>query len=195
MAYQKRLSKPGDVHSRLTIIEEDPTLDKGQRRYYFCKCECGKITRVEGYTLRKGITKSCGCIWDEIFLKTRGEISWNYYYSTYKTAAKSRNHKFEITKQEFKEMAIQDCQYCGQSPERYTYYDKNNKLRQRVNQEVIDRSYIYVNGIDRVNNNEGYIISNIVPCCPPCNYAKRNQTEKEFIDRSCRIADYSRKIK
>ena len=36
------------------------------------------------------------------------------------------------------------------------------------------------NGLDRVDNNKGYTIDNVVPCCKRCNYAKNNQTPREF---------------
>lgn len=39
--------------------------------------------------------------------------------------------------------------------------------------------YVY-NGLDRRNNNKGYTHDNIVPCCKPCNYAKRDMNIEEF---------------
>lgn len=33
----------------------------GQARWR-CKCDCGKETTVNGYDLRSGKTKSCGCL-------------------------------------------------------------------------------------------------------------------------------------
>ena len=41
--------------------------------------------------------------------------------------------------------------------------------------------YIY-NGIDRIDNNKGYTIDNIVPCCHICNQAKSSFTLQEFQD-------------
>lgn len=29
---------------------------------WHCKCECGKESNVQGYALRQGIIKSCGCL-------------------------------------------------------------------------------------------------------------------------------------
>jgi hypothetical protein len=46
--------------------------------------------------------------------------------------------------------------------------------------EDFNGSYEY-NGIDRLNNNLGYCISNSVPCCRWCNYSKNNRTESEFL--------------
>ena len=46
---------------------------------------------------------------------------------------------------------------------------------------VLDNNGDYVyNGIDRIDNNKGYTIDNIVPCCAKCNYAKGKLTLQEF---------------
>jgi hypothetical protein len=36
------------------------------------------------------------------------------------------------------------------------------------------------NGIDRIDNSQGYIIDNVVPCCTKCNIAKGRQSIQEF---------------
>lgn len=36
--------------------------DKAGHIYWFCKCECGNITEVNSDNLRRGWTKSCGCL-------------------------------------------------------------------------------------------------------------------------------------
>lgn len=35
---------------------------KEEKYFWKCKCDCGKETIVESYRLRKGLTKSCGCL-------------------------------------------------------------------------------------------------------------------------------------
>ncbi len=47
--------------------------------------------------------------------------------------------------------------------------------------------YIY-NGIDRTDNDLGYITTNVVPCCATCNYAKKGKTVEEFFTWARRIA-------
>lgn len=50
----------GKKFGRLTVIE-----DSGQRKYgsviWVCSCDCGKTVFVDGYSLRTGRKKSCGC--------------------------------------------------------------------------------------------------------------------------------------
>jgi predicted transcriptional regulator len=60
----KRLDIIGDVFGRLTAKSLDPESPKG-KSYWFCDCICGKETRVELGELRKGRTKSCGCLLED----------------------------------------------------------------------------------------------------------------------------------
>lgn len=50
--------------NRLTVIEKDQT-KVGKNAYWICKCECGNITSVQGYDLKNGKVKSCGCFRNE----------------------------------------------------------------------------------------------------------------------------------
>ena len=45
---------------RLTVISRDSKSLNGRVRW-MCRCECGKSSLVDGWFLRKGKTKSCGC--------------------------------------------------------------------------------------------------------------------------------------
>lgn len=56
----KKLDMIGKKFGRWTVIEEAER-QYGTRAFYLCKCECGTTKIVNGYTLRKGLTKSCGC--------------------------------------------------------------------------------------------------------------------------------------
>lgn len=55
--------EPGDRFGRLTAV--DNFLRRGSRqnrRYWRCRCDCGQIAEVPADNLRRGQTKSCGCI-------------------------------------------------------------------------------------------------------------------------------------
>lgn len=60
-----------------------------------------------------------------------------------------------ITLDEFKQIVVQTCVYCG---------DKNTSK-----------------GIDRVDNDLGYTVENSKSCCKRCNYMKNNRTVTEFL--------------
>lgn len=53
---------------RLKVVSQaEPTKDNHKR--WLCECECGNKTIVDGRDLRKGATKSCGCLLKEIAKK------------------------------------------------------------------------------------------------------------------------------
>jgi hypothetical protein len=63
----------GEKFNRLTVIRKGKSVNR--KTYWLCKCECGNETEVEGYSLKIGNTKSCGCLNRENFL---GKNNPNY---------------------------------------------------------------------------------------------------------------------
>ena len=153
------------------VLDYDPEKSK-KGNFWRCKCECGTEKYVWMYDLKSGNSTSCGC-------KNKlpsGENCCRWMFNNYKKQALSRGHIFELTLDQFKVITKQDCFYCGSKP--------NN---------VCDRSssnangvYIY-NGIDRVDNNKGYSVDNVVPCCKKCNSMKSKMDKKGFYDQIMKI--------
>jgi hypothetical protein len=54
----------GQVFGRLTVLRRGPNFDgaKGRPAQWWCRCSCGTETLVTGHALRKGLTRSCGCL-------------------------------------------------------------------------------------------------------------------------------------
>ncbi len=50
----------GKIFSRLTVISR--TDNRGNKTIWLCICECGNKTTVDGDRLRRGGTRSCGCL-------------------------------------------------------------------------------------------------------------------------------------
>ena len=80
-------------------------------------------------------------------------VAWNHYVK----GAKKRNIHFTLPKTKFNELIVEKCYYCD-------YKDG-------------------INGIDRIDNNKGYIEENVVTCCHFCNIAKGTQHPQEFVDK------------
>ena len=55
----KMIDMKGKTCGRLKVLEYDHT--KSGKIYWKCQCECGKITIVNGRSLRSGEIQSCGC--------------------------------------------------------------------------------------------------------------------------------------
>jgi len=83
-------------------------------------------------------------------------------FSRYKRSAQVRGHVFELSKLEFESFEDSCCFYCNEKIQGF--------------------------GLDRVDNEQGYILNNVVPCCGVCNKFKGSFTQGAFIEHCVRIA-------
>jgi hypothetical protein len=181
-------TKPGQQYGMLIVLEhsEPNNFIKHNRPQWLCQCECGKKKIVSGQYLRKALNPSCGCNTNSK-IKNRKydnpqEVTINSVLSNYRGKAKRRNLKWELTRQQFKDLVVQRCYYCQSEPTTIkNVYKQKHPDRHRACQEWSKAAAIKLNGIDRLNNTKGYVLENCVPCCEICNKAKRNLTEEEFV--------------
>lgn len=105
-------------------------------------------------------------------------------YAAYRCRARGRSDRptptreFEITFEQFLNLTAQPCTYCGNQPETSAWNGRANG------------SFVY-NGLDRVDNDRGYTIDNVVACCGLCNLMKRGLSVSDFIKQCRRIADHA----
>jgi len=160
----------GRKYGRLTVVERHGSSERGHARW-LCRCDCGNEVVVDGSALRSGHTKSCGCFQrervKELHSLLEGIAAFNALVSNMQHSAKMRALEWQLTDEQVAHLTKQVCHYCGAAPSQVKTAPTYNGV------------YIY-NGLDRLDNGEGYIISNVVPCCKVCNYAKRVMTPDEF---------------
>ena len=166
----------GQKFGRLSVIG----LDQGS--YWKCLCDCGKFTLVDGRCLRSGGTQSCGCLRIEIISREIGQASFTNLFLRYKETAIKRGFSFEITKQEFLKITSSNCYYCNAPP-----------ILENKRPEFVNGLYKY-NGIDRIDNLEGYVTDNVVPCCKNCNKAKFTTNQSDFLSWIKKIYNYQQLI-
>lgn len=97
----------------------------------------------------------------------RGQSAMNCLYGRYKQSAKKRGHAFELSFDEAVKLFKAPCCYCGMPPSQIYRNDYNNG----------DLAY---SGIDRVNNEIGYVKGNCVSCCGKCNTTKGKGSVEEL---------------
>jgi len=171
----KRLDIIGNTYGRLTVIEFTEVKPDS---YWLCECECGTIKEIRGAELRNGKIQSCGCLHKEKVTLTKGEAAFNKRFSTYISGATKRGYSFNLTADEFRILTKQDCHYCGAPPGNVS------------SAKGFNGSYTY-SGIDRVENNIGYEIDNVVPCCKDCNMAKRKMSKELFLSWITKVYKHS----
>lgn len=176
-----------EKYNSWTIVKDLPS--KTGRRMVLARCECG----VEKEHARTNIVSGKSRMCRECSNKNRpaqlGRRSTGTHlaarsaYYGYKTkvnkeVAKGRAMPFEITYEEFYSIVQKDCFYCGGGPSNIS------KVSNKPWAEVF-----YYNGIDRVNNDLGYVSGNMVPCCAVCNRMKRDMNYIDFIIMADRIVE------
>lgn len=164
----RRIDLTGQRFGRLIAIKR-VGFDKWKQALWLCKCDCGTEKIIKASSLRSDVTKSCGCINREKQRLGFGIGNMRTLFAHYKKSARKRGYIFELTEKQFAEITKKDCHYCGAKP---------NQVTKRYG---AFGDYIY-NGIDRKDNEKGYTIDNVVPCCKMCNMAKNNHKLQEFKD-------------
>lgn len=167
----------GQKFGRLTVIEEAGRDRQGAKRW-LCQCDCGAtVDTVTTARLRGGMSTSCGCKQIEAVkrIKIRNRIEYgaasaNSLFSSYMGGAKRRGIPWDLSKAEFLNLTRQDCFYCDAEP------------RQVQHPPNCWGPYVY-SGVDRVDNDIGYVASNCVPCYTSCNKLKSN-VSRHIIERA-----------
>ena len=61
----KIIDLTGQTFNNWTVMSKAPSNARGEAMWN-CRCSCGNIKVVQGYSLRKGLSKSCGCLQKQI---------------------------------------------------------------------------------------------------------------------------------
>jgi len=84
-------------------------------------------------------------------------------YYDYSYSARKKGFEFALEEEDFDVLVAEDCAYCGRNSE-------------------------YSHGVDRIDSAEGYNITNVLPSCGWCNYAKKNLDMVYFLNKCSTIA-------
>lgn len=189
MSWTRYKDLTGLIFGKLTVISKFAKKDKCTILWN-CLCECGNSKITSSISLKRKIRpiKNCGCqtskLKSEINKLPKGEAHLNRLFRQYIHNAKRRNIIFELKKEEFQKLITNNCNICDISPKKVNY-----KSIKYIN------GFINHNGIDRIDNNKGYIINNVQTMCIDCNRAKSNMTKNDFHDWINRIIETQNKIK
>lgn len=143
----KKIDEKGNRYGRLLVLEEKgvPKDKKNKSITWLCLCDCGNDAIVSGEYLRKGQTKSCGCL--------RGDINGISTHPLYKTWYNmvGRCHNSRLPKYK---------SYGGRgiyvySPWREDFYTFSKWIEENLG----SKSKAFT--LDRIDNNVGYVPGNL----------------------------------
>jgi hypothetical protein len=167
--------------NKLVFIKE--IIGTGNRKYWECKCDCGKIKEFPYWSVFIGTTKSCGCYQRQITSnakwKGHGEISGKYW-TEIKEGAKRRQISFELTIEEGWELFLKQNKKCNLSGLEIEFSRMKHKFPQTAS-------------LDRIDNSKGYITGNIQWLHKSVNLMKHCFDEKYFTDLCVKITENLRK--
>jgi hypothetical protein len=154
----------GDKVSKLTVIGNKIIKQPSgrNRNYYVCKCDCGsdKLVNVEGYNLKNGRYKSCGCL-----RKRANGLSHTIEYRIWKSAkdrAEKKGWEFNIEISD-----IQIPKICPLLEIPLTLHGKKNR-------------HFDAPSLDRIDSSKGYTVDNVWIISHRANQLKNDATINEI---------------
>lgn len=151
----------GRTFGRLTVLRRSARSVRGAV-LWTCLCKCGQVVDVRGNHLRRGATRSCGC------LQTLRGTAFRSRVCQYKNVASKFGRTWSLSEAEAFALFKQNCEWCAAPPA-------------NVAKAKCGETFVY-NGLDRRDNGRGYEIGNVVPCCARCNTAKSDMTIAEWVE-------------
>ena len=137
----------GQKFNRLTVLY--PKGVKNGHMTFLCECECGNTIVTDGYKLKSGNTKSCGCLRREV------------------TGARARKHGMKNTRLN---SIWRSMNYRCNNPktkDHAIYYDRGIKVCDEWKNDflafykwAIENGYSDDLSIDRIDNDKGYYPDN-----------------------------------
>lgn len=167
----KRFGRLVVVNGPLNVQTANESKWKRRQRKWLCKCDCGNESIYVTNQLKKGSTKSCGCLSKDrlIQMNTRNCQPFEWIYNNMVRCSKQNKHDMLLSFEEFLQFTKQtQCHYCGDSIQ---WKERNSK-------KTPNGCYF----LDRKDNSKGYIQNNCVVCCTLCNLTRHTRfTYDEMI--------------
>lgn len=185
--YPRRIKyEVGQKYFNYTILGPSQCIVTHKGRSYTtwqCLCNCGIIFVTTTKQIQKGVKKSCGCLskigrFKKFFEPS--DVTLRKLFTQYRTRAKKFNRVWDVPYDTFRFLILSNCFYCDSPPKNISNaHSKSNK--------AYNNAFILTNGIDRVDNDRGYNLNNIVSCCRICNSAKSDLPVEDFREWLSRV--------
>jgi hypothetical protein len=103
-----------------------------------------------------------------------------YTYQKCDANPRHRNIEWQLTFEDWILIVQKDCEICGSKP-----VMKEGKLHKKTGEQVP------INGVDRIDNDKGYILNNVRCSCSKCNYMKHNMPDEYFLEHVKKIWSFN----
>lgn len=180
----RKIDYTGKKYGALTLLAQVREGSAGMGVVWLAQCDCGKTREVIAKDVSRGRLLTCGSCQLKYELRGSGRSRKNktdtakrQVYAAYVRSAITRGIKWELIPEQFIKITQKNCTYCGTIP-------SNNWKRM---------GYMY-NGVDRIDNTEGYTLDNCIPCCTMCNKMKMDHNLFDFLSKVSKIYERTEHI-
>lgn len=166
----KKVPDIGDKVNRWTVLGVEV---RNGYKYAVTVCECGNDGLVHMDDLISDRSKGCIDCGHNAARKTREELERSCLervMKAYVNNSSAKGREFDIPEDVFFRMIKSNCFYSGHPPMSISRPYPGSPI-----------SVLY-NGIDRIDNSDGYTVDNTVTCCQVCNRGKRAMPYDQWID-------------
>lgn len=169
------VAKIGDRFGSMTVVSLKQIKNKGLGVVLVCDCGTTVGPKMMCNLVGSRKQQSCrDCKMTRLYEMNRTKddsVTKTKTFYGYVHGAKSRGYSWELTKEQFFDMVIKPCTFCGTQA--------TSVFRSPAAQPWA--SAFNYTGLDRIDNNFGYTVSNVQPCCKVCNRAKSNLSLDDFL--------------
>jgi hypothetical protein len=179
----------GKKYGKITVVERagsfislnKKTGKKTCRAKWKCVCDCGtQVIKNSNELYRGKYTKCKPCSYAERPQSTKRHTALERLFRLKVIGnCSNREIKVNMSAEEYYNIAKNNCYYCDEPPKEFELYKGKYSKKESL----------MVNGVDRIDSDGNYEVSNCVPCCFNCNSAKRIMTQEEFFSLVKRIYD------
>ena len=160
----------GQRFGRLVVIKKAEHQKKGKTRW-LCRCDCGRYTEVITHSLKRGATKSCGCLRQETIYSYNHRLGNRNSERLYQIWKGMKQRTTDKNATNFKNYGGRGITMCVEWLQDY----------EKFKQWAIDSGYQDGLSIERIDNMRGY-------CPDNCKWADRN--EQNNSKRNNRVIEY-----
>lgn len=160
----------GQIFGQLTVLHKHDKLSKSRGSLWVCLCECGKQVRVSSNGLTSGNNKTCG---DKIHRNGVycGQIPLQHI-TTIRSNATKRNLPFDVTPEYLDVLFESQNHKCAISGVELSFTQSTNPSMGRSKETTAS--------LDRIDNNNGYVLGNVRWVHKDINKMMSNHGDEKF---------------